>query len=699
MSEATARLLLAELDATEALLRGLAAENLSYARILGVERIAHTRCDQLLAEVGFAGPVVRSAPAPLPMPVQVREALEDEAAVSDLEAHRDETDELLTGQVPAVNAEPALAVAAEVAVADLADEVGYEAIDEGPEGVADEAVDLDSDELPELALGEDDLLPELDDLEPLDDEDTAESPEEQNFDESMLSDAQHHEPELEDATEPAPLSSLSPTEDYEPEPEPSRGDSHYVSYVAYEDEAEEAEVESDDVPTLGGRRAATEDPYAHLVSFGGDEAPAEEEEEHEIELGLITDDDHATTVDWEAVLNRRDKRTPPPVEDRDDDYDEVGDYTPGLGRGAAVMSDVGRDALVTMEEHSTVLMGDMLSRHGGDDIAELELDPEDGDSFDLMPDTSDEVDVEEDDEVTLHKAEPESSRAKAGTPIAGRPLGQPQARPAAAVGVGTGGLYGGATVPTIRDSDDPRPRAAAVQLGAGGAGGRMLGLEEEEEPIEIGAAEDYDPDYDDSDQEEGEGGFSLQVQEYEEVYEEEEEELEEYEDDEVIEQRNEPPPGPSAAELQALFQQAHNTATNGDLQAGADLFSDLIDQDPDNVDAHVARGRLYLDLGDYSRAMSDFMVAEDLAPDSPEPQVAIGDLYFARKDYRKAIDFFNIALELSPDHPMAFCRRGISHYYRKNYPEAVADLLKAQKLDPDIPNIQTYVSMAKKKSK
>lgn len=689
MSEGTARLLLAELDATEALLRGLAAENLPYGRILGVERIAFARAEALLAEVGFHGSRLAAAPTvattsygSTPVPAL---HLEEEAA--ELGAQRDETDELLTGQVPARNAEIAMGVAA---VAAGVAAVGYEAIDEGPEGVADAGNDLHSDELPdipELSVGEDDLLPELDELEPLDEEeDTAESPEDaEGIDEPVLSESLHLEPELEDATEPAPLSSLAPTEDIEPEP--GHDDSDYVSYVAYDDEEP---VESDDVPTLGGgRRAPADDPYAHLVSFGADEQPAEEEE---IELGLITEDEHATTVDWEAVLNRKEKRTPPPADDRDDDYDEVGAATPGLGRGA-VLSDVGRDALVTMEEHSTVLMGDMLSRHGADDIAELELD--ESESFDLMPDVSDEVDVEEDDEVTLVKTDPESSR-KAGTPIAGRPLGQPQARPAAAVGVGTGGLYGGAAVPTIRDSDDPRPRAAAVQLGAGGQGGRMLGLEEEEEPIEIGAAEDYDPDLE---IDESEGGFSLQVKEYEEVYEEEEEEEEEYEDDEVIEQRNEPPPGPSAAELQALFQLAHNTATNGDLQAGADLFSDLLDQDPDNVDAHVARGRLYLDLGDYSRAMSDFMVAEDLAPDSPEPQVAIGDLYFARKDYRKAIDYFNIALELSPDHPMAFCRRGISHYYRKNYPEAVADLLKAQKLDPDIPNIQTYVSMAKKKSK
>jgi hypothetical protein len=257
----------------------------------------------------------------------------------------------------------------------------------------------------------------------------------------------------------------------------------------------------------------------------------------------------------------------------------------------------------------------------------------------------------------------------------------------------TSGLYGGASVPTIRDSDEPRPRAAAIQLNASGTGGRVIGLEDEEEPIEIGEAEDVD--------DEDGGGFSLQLhqQDDEDDFEEDSEvELGE-EDLEVIQPAQVTAPAPSAEELVQLLNRARTASQSGDLQGSADLYSDVIDADPDNVQAHVARGRLYLDLGDYSRAMSDFMVAEDIAPNDPEPQVAIGDLYFARKDYRKAIDYFNAALQIAPNHAMAFCRRGISHYYRKNYKEAVDDLLRSERLDPDIPNIQTYVSMAKKKVK
>jgi tetratricopeptide (TPR) repeat protein len=256
-------------------------------------------------------------------------------------------------------------------------------------------------------------------------------------------------------------------------------------------------------------------------------------------------------------------------------------------------------------------------------------------------------------------------------------------------------LYGGSSVPTIRESDEPRPRAAAVQLNASGQGGRVIGSDEEDEPIEIGAA-----DFEDELEDDG-GGFAIKLQQLADLEFEEEEAAGEIseEDLEVIQPAQVAPVGPTPEEVRQMSLRAQNAAQSGDMQAAADLYSDVIDADPDNVPAHVARGRLYLDLGDYSRAMSDFMVAEDIAPNDPEPQVAIGDLYFARKDYAKAIEYFNDALKFSPNHPMAHCRRGISHYYRKNYKEAVDDLLRAERLDPDIPNIQTYVSMARKKVK
>lgn len=357
------------------------------------------------------------------------------------------------------------------------------------------------------------------------------------------------------------------------------------------------------------------------------------------------------------------------------------------------MSNVGQDALVTIDDDSDELFDDTLA--GGDDDLVLEEEDE-VESFDLMPDLEDDEGPAEE-EVTLISGldeiasdleetsdDPSSSEVLVSTPA-------PRVAPSPRV---TAGLYGNPAVPTIREGGEPVPKAAAVQLNSDGGGGRMLGLEEESEPIAVGSADDYGEE-----EAEYEGdGLSIHMQEYEEEEEEEEEEeLElELEEPEPVPQA---PAGPTPQEIATAFSAAQAAAEQGQLQEAADMYSDVIDLDPDHVDAHVGRGRLYLDLGDYSRAMSDFMVAEEIDEQNPEPQVAIGDLYFHRKDYRKAIEYFDAALQMSPNHAMAHCRRGISHYYRKNYRDAVVDLEKANKLDSDIPNISSFISMAKRKAK
>lgn len=416
----------------------------------------------------------------------------------------------------------------------------------------------------------------------------------------------------------------------------------------------------------------------------------------------------------------------------------------------------GQDALVTIEDTSdprSDLEG--LSRlldsdldddpHTGDDeviVRTTAEQPQEPESFDLMPDSDFSPDDEEtfvadlsdiermkakmagieetDDppsesevllpppELSAPKTAPPPKiggpRAVAAAGVAGvRAGGAPAVAGVRAGGAGpqvTPGLYGNPSVPQIRDRNAPKPAAAAIQIGAaqeqasmGGSGGSLL---EEDEVLALGSVEDYgEESLDDGS---GGGGLSLDVQEYEEAYEEEEE-------DDVDLEEVEPEPEPvfddtvDPAEVKRVMAEADKAVEEGDMEAAIDYFSDAIDLDPDNVDAYVRRGRLHLDYGDYSRAMSDFMIAEELAPENPEPQIAVGDLYFARKDYSRAIGHFNGALKMDPNNAMAFCRRGISHYYRKRFAEALADLQQAQKIDDDIPNIRTYIAMARKKAR
>ena len=151
------------------------------------------------------------------------------------------------------------------------------------------------------------------------------------------------------------------------------------------------------------------------------------------------------------------------------------------------------------------------------------------------------------------------------------------------------------------------------------------------------------------------------------------------------------------ADVKAARARLEEVLAKGNLEDAILHISDVLDLEPDDAELLIQRGRVYLDLGDYTHAMSDLVRAEGLLPDSPEPHVGIGDLFFARKEYRKAIRAYDAAIELNSGHVMAWCRRGLSAYYRRDYTGAVENLERAKSLDPEFANIDTLLSMVRKK--
>ena len=133
--------------------------------------------------------------------------------------------------------------------------------------------------------------------------------------------------------------------------------------------------------------------------------------------------------------------------------------------------------------------------------------------------------------------------------------------------------------------------------------------------------------------------------------------------------------------------------SSGNLHKACELFSDVVDWNPDRIDARIRRGRCLRDLGDLVGAMSDFLTAEAMSPHASEPHMEMGDLFFARKDYERAIAHYSDALFRDPEHAMAHCRRGMCHHYQRRSDLALQDLQQAQAIDPEIPNIARYANM------
>jgi|GEM_PF-3002192 len=170
---------------------------------------------------------------------------------------------------------------------------------------------------------------------------------------------------------------------------------------------------------------------------------------------------------------------------------------------------------------------------------------------------------------------------------------------------------------------------------------------------------------------------------------------------ETGQKQDDTPPEPQAKTenyfVEPTFEAAISAYKRGDTEKAAEIYTLLIEDDSSNPPLLLARGRCYLDAGDWSSAMSDFRKAEKLAPESPDPLVAMGDLFLARHDYERAIQRFDSAIDLDDTHAIARSRRGVSHYYTHSYRQAFLDLQKAYHLDPELPNIRQLVQMAIRK--
>lgn len=562
-------------------------------------------------------------------------------------------------------------------------------LDTGPEGAADDppplteetseapmvfvededAVDLDlGSDLPLVAFEEDDLLDDDVDVDSLVQglEDIA--PEAVDDEEEMSSDAGLIEVSDDVTAEIDRLVSFD--------------DSDMDSLVSFSDESDgDSLVSFSDDSDLG------EDSVGGLVA---DESPAVSELE-DLEGELVTYDDEAieelglVTLDGEDAVEFVD----------DESYEDADDvHTPGADEGGIP------EGTLVADLASLVQLKDLLEDDGSGVLAQGErpatprgADPRlaEGSSLRVTTTLTDEdlgkLGFSSRDDLVSPEGSDADPNSETGS--AHVRLDSESPRTAPRRGGDAYGTPSGASVsiPTIRDSGSSatRPSAAAVRINPEGGGGAVI---EEQEILALGEADEGSDD--------GGRGLSLDVEEYE-FEDEEVDELDEVMPDFEPEPEPMPMPELSAAKEQDLLQKAHLAYQDGKLQEAAELYSDVLDFDPDNADAALGRGRAYLDLADYARAMSDFTVAEDLRPEDPDTNAAIGELYYARKDYGRAIEYFDRALDQDPKHAMAWCRRGIAHYYRKDYDQAYDDLVRAQKLDDSIPNIRTYIGMVKKK--
>jgi tetratricopeptide (TPR) repeat protein len=101
------------------------------------------------------------------------------------------------------------------------------------------------------------------------------------------------------------------------------------------------------------------------------------------------------------------------------------------------------------------------------------------------------------------------------------------------------------------------------------------------------------------------------------------------------------------------------------------------------LDAWYNRGRAYIDLHQYDKALADYSKAIELMPNHPTPLNNRGVAYSQMGRHHKALADFSKAIELDPKNSAIWNNRGWAYLLLHQEEKALADFSKAIELDPN----------------
>lgn len=103
---------------------------------------------------------------------------------------------------------------------------------------------------------------------------------------------------------------------------------------------------------------------------------------------------------------------------------------------------------------------------------------------------------------------------------------------------------------------------------------------------------------------------------------------------------------------------------------------------------YLNRGRAYIMLGDYEKAIDDFTKSIELKPDAAEVYVERGSIYNFLEKYDKALNDFTRAIILETGFTAAYLGCGVAYFNTGKYEDAADAFTKAEKI---VPSIYAYV--------
>ncbi len=110
----------------------------------------------------------------------------------------------------------------------------------------------------------------------------------------------------------------------------------------------------------------------------------------------------------------------------------------------------------------------------------------------------------------------------------------------------------------------------------------------------------------------------------------------------------------------------------GNYQNAVQLFSEALENDPENAELHFQLGIAYQKLRNYPAAISEFKNCLNLKRNYNSSQVLLklGDTYRFQQDYLTALTFYTQMLQINPYEGEALYKIGLAKYHLHSYQEA-----------------------------
>lgn len=143
-----------------------------------------------------------------------------------------------------------------------------------------------------------------------------------------------------------------------------------------------------------------------------------------------------------------------------------------------------------------------------------------------------------------------------------------------------------------------------------------------------------------------------------------------------------------------LFKRAGYYYLQGDYDRAAQLYTQEIEKQPENIGNYLARGGCYLMMGQKERALADVERALKLNQSNPFALQLRGELYMLEKDYDSALNLFAQTQALNPHWAVPYFDRASVMMDRKEYQAALDGFNKAISLQSRMPLFYVVRSLA-----